>query len=216
MPAIGKSKVGKIRGTIGKIRKKFIPTFGEQFSKARSEGKKKFRSTRDDTKKGKLEYATTTQKEAKKSEAFNKRIDEDKGAKRIRKIGDKYEKTTGTKLTSFGSAFAAAKKAGKKEFTYKGKKYHTRVKGEKEKKPLISGKGFFGKKINISKPELSGKTSKKIKRAVGAQAGGRIADAARRAQEHGWYSPDMGMKGRRMYAKGGLIKGKPKLAVKGW
>jgi len=226
MPAIGKSSKkapGKIRSAIGKVRKKFLPTFGEQFTKAKKEGKKTFRSTRDDTKKGKLEYATTTKKEAKKAEDFNKRIDKDKGAKRIRKIGDKYEKTTGTKVSSFGSAFSAAKKAGKKEFTYKGKKYHTRVKGEKEKKPLISGKGFFGKKINISKPELSGKTSKKIKRVVGAQGGGRIADAARKAQIHGWYSPDMGMRGRdprmargRGYAKGGLIKGKPKLAVKGW
>ena len=82
---------------------------------------------------------------------------------------------------------------------------------------------------------------KKIKRAIGAQGGGRIADAARRAQIHGFYSPDMGMRGAgpgpnvtgrrdprigmrgpgpglgvRGYAKGGLIKGKPKLAVKGW
>ena len=218
MPAIGKSKKspGKIRSAIGKVRKKFLPTFDEQFSKARSEGKKTFRSTRDDKKKGKLEYATTTKKEADRAKAFNKRIDKKTGAKRVRKEGDKYESTTGTKLSSFGSAFSAAKKAGKKEFTYKGKKYNTRVKGEKEKKPLISGKGFWGKKINISKPELSGKTSKKIKRFVGAKGGGRIAGAARRAQQHGWYSPDMGMKGRRMYAKGGLIKGKPKLAVKGW
>ena len=219
MPALGKSSKkapGKIRSAIGKVRKKWLPTFGEQFSKARSEGKTKFKSTRDDKKKGKLEYATTTKKEADRAKAFNKRIDKKTGAKRVRKAGDKYESTTGTKLSSFGSAFSAAKKAGKKEFTYKGKKYNTRVKGEKEKKPLISGKGFWGKKINISKPELSGKTSKKIKRFVGAKGGGRIAGAARRAQEHGWYSPDMGMKGRRMYAKGGLIKGKPKLAVKGW
>jgi|LULY01.1.fsa_nt_gb hypothetical protein len=219
MPALGKSSEkapGKIRSAIGKVRKKFLPTFGEQFSKARSEGKKTFRSTRDDKKKGKLEYATTTKKESKKALEKTKRLDPKTGTKRIRKEGDKYEKTTGTKLSSFGSAFSAAKKAGKKEFTYKGKKYHTRVKGEKEKKPLISGKGFWGKKINISKPELSGKTSKKIKRFVGAKGGGRIAGAARRAQQHGWYSPDMGMKGRRMYAKGGLIKGKPKLAVKGW
>ena len=219
MPAIGKSSKkapGKIRSAIGKVRKKWLPTFGEQFSKARSEGKTKFKSTRDDKKKGKLEYATTTKKEADRAKAFNKRIDKKTGAKRVRKEGDKYESTTGTKLSSFGSAFSAAKKAGKKEFTYKGKKYNTRVKGEKEKKPLISGKGFWGKKINISKPELSGKTSKRIKRLVGAKGGGRIAGAARRAQEHGWYSPDMGMKGRRMYAKGGLIKGKPKLAVKGW
>jgi len=219
MPALGRSSKkspGKIKKAIGSLRKKWMPTFGEQFTKARSEGKSKFKSTRDDTKKGKLEYATTTKKEAKKAKDFNKRIDKKTGAKRVRKEGDKYESTTGTKLSSFGSAFSAAKKSGKKEFTYKGKKYNTRVKGEKEKKPLISGKGFWGKKINISKPELSGKTSKKIKRFVGAKGGGRIAGAARKAQEHGWYSPDMGMKGRRMYAKGGLIRGKPKLAVKGW
>ena len=150
MPALGKSKVGKIRGTIGKIRKKFIPTFGEQFSKAKSEGKKKFRSTRDDTKKGKLEYATTTQKEAKKSEAFNKRIDEDKGAKRIRKIGDKYEKTTGTKVSKKGQAFAAARKAGKDSFMFEGKKYHTRVKGEEKKQPgfKVDKKGITFTTIN--------------------------------------------------------------------
>ena len=79
---------------------------------------------------------------------------------------------------------------------------------------------------------------KKIKKFVRGrtkkQGGGRIADAARRAQIHGFYSPDMGMGGRdprmgmrgrgpgpgmargRGYAKGGLIKGKPKLAVRGW
>ena len=225
MPALGKSSKnapGKIRSTIGKVRKKWLPTFGEQFSKARDEGKSKFKSTRDDTKKGKLEYSTMKKEEVEKkiakSKASDKKAKEGKGGGADSGSQKKavYEKATGTKVSSFGQAFSAAKKAGKKEFTYKGKKYHTRVKGEKEKKPLISGKGFWGKKINISKPELSGKTSKKIKRFVGAKGGGRIAGAARKAQEHGWYSPDMGMKGRRMYAKGGLIKGKPKLAVKGW
>lgn len=33
---------------------------------------------------------------------------------------------------SFGDAFAAARKAGKKEFTWKGKKYHTRTKEEED------------------------------------------------------------------------------------
>ena len=64
-----------------------------------------------------------------------------------------FEKATGTKVSSFGQAFAAAKKAGKKEFTHKGKKYTTLLKGEKPNKIL---------------PELSGKTSKKIKKFVGA------------------------------------------------
>ena len=34
------------------------------------------------------------------------------------------------KQSDFGSAFATARKAGEKEFTYKGKKYHTKIKEE--------------------------------------------------------------------------------------
>ena len=207
MPAFGKSSKkapGKIRKAIGKVRKKWMPTFDEQFSDAKKSKKKTFKSTRDDTKKGNLEYHTRTKAE------------EDKAQKRHTNreramTGDKSKQ-----LSERGAKFKLAKKMGKDTFTHKGKKYSTLLKGEKKKKPLISGKGFWGKKINISKPELSGKTAKKIKRFVGAKGGGRIAGAARKAQEHGWYSPDMGMKGRRMYAKGGLIRGKPKLAVKGW
>ena len=56
----GEKKPGKVRSTIGKIRKKIVPTFGEQFDKAKKSGKKTFTSTRDDTKKGKLAYSTTT------------------------------------------------------------------------------------------------------------------------------------------------------------
>ena len=211
MPAIGKSSKkspGKVRSFFGKIRKKIVPTFGEQFTKAKTEGKKTFRSTRDDKKKGKLEYHTRTKAEETKAEK--------KHTTRERaRSGDKSKQ-----LSDRGAKFKLAKKMGKDTFTHKGKKYSTLLKGEKKKKPFIDWKN---KKINISKPELSGKTSKKIKRAVGAQAGGRIADAARRAQTHGWYSPDMGMRGGdprmargRGYAKGGLIKGKPKLATKGW
>ena len=204
-------KPGKVRSFFGKVRKKIAPTFGEQFSKAKSEGKSKFRSTRDDKKKGKLEYHTRTK--AEESKAQKKYTNRERA-----RSGDKSKQ-----LSDRGAKFKLAKKMGKDSFTHKGKKYSTLLKGEKKKKPLISGKGFFGKKINISKPELSGKTSKKIKRVVGAQGGGRIADAARRAQTHGWYSPDMGMRGGdprmargRGYAKGGLIKGKPKIAVRGW
>jgi hypothetical protein len=211
MPAIGKSSKkspGKVRSFFGKIRKKIVPTFDEQFSKAKTEGKKTFRSTRDDKKKGKLEYHTRTKAEETKAEK--------KHTTRERaRSGDKSKQ-----LSDRGAKFKLAKKMGKDTFTHKGKKYSTLLKGEKKKKPFIDWKN---KKINISKPELSGKTSKKIKRVVGAQGGGRIADAARRAQTHGWYSPDMGMRGGdprmargRGYAKGGLIKGKPKLATKGW
>ena len=71
-------------------------------------------------------------------------------------------KAAGAMLTNGGSeefkkAFAAARKAGKKEFTFEGKKYTTRLKGEKEKKPLFTGKGIK-KNINLSMPELSGRS----------------------------------------------------------
>ena len=64
-----------------------------------------------------------------------------------------FEKATGTKVSSKGQAFAKARKEGKKTFMYQGKKYTTLLKGEKPNKIL---------------PELSGKTSKKIKKFVGA------------------------------------------------
>ena len=152
----GEKKPGKIRSLIGKVRKKIAPTFGEQFAKAKKEGKKTFKSTRDDKTKGKLEYSTKTAAEVK---AAKKRMSDRERAR----VGDKSKQ-----LSEKGAAFKLARKSGKKTFTHKGKKFSTLLKGEKEKKPLISGKGFFGKKVNISKPELSGKTSKKIKKFIGA------------------------------------------------
>jgi hypothetical protein len=58
-------KPGKVRSFFGKVRKKIAPTFGEQFDKAKKEGKKTFTSTRDDKTKGKLEYSTKTAAEVK-------------------------------------------------------------------------------------------------------------------------------------------------------
>ena len=146
-----KKKAGFFRRTIDKVRKKVAPTFDEQFAKAKKEGKKTFRSTRDDKKKGKLEYSTKTKAEVK---AEQKRMSNRERAR----VGDKSKQ-----LSERGAKFKLAKKMGKKEFTHKGKKYSTLLKGEKEKKPLIDWKK---KQVNISKPELSGKTSKKIKKAL--------------------------------------------------
>ena len=134
-------KPGIIRRTIGKVRKKFLPTFDEQFSKAKKEGKKTFKSTRDDTKKGKLEYSTKTAAEVK---AAKKRMSDRERAR----VGD-----TSKQLSEKGAAFKLARKMGKKTFTHKGKKFSTLLKGEKPNKIM---------------PELSGKTSKKIKKFVGA------------------------------------------------
>ena len=134
-------KVGFFRRTLGKIRKKFVPTFDEQFAKAKKEGKKTFTSTRDDKTKGKLEYSTKTAAEVK---AAKKRMSNRERAR----VGD-----TSKQLSEKGEAFKLARKSGKKTFTHKGKKYSTLLKGEKPNKIM---------------PELSGKTSKKIKKFIGA------------------------------------------------
>ena len=135
------SIIKKIRDKADKVRKKYIPTFGEQHSKAKSEGKKTFKSTRDDTKKGNLEYSTETKAERSKAQ---KRMSNRERAR----VGDKSKQ-----LSEKGAAFKLAKKSGKDTFTHKGKKYSTLLKGEKKKKLL-------------QMPELSGKTSTKIKKII--------------------------------------------------
>ena len=137
----GEKKPGIIKRAIGSVRKKFIPTFGEQFKKAKDAGKKTFKSTRDDKTKGKLEYSTKTAAEVK---AAKKRMSDRERAR----VGD-----TSKQLSEKGAAFKLARKSGKKTFTHKGKKYSTLLKGEKRNKIM---------------PELSGKTSKKIKKFIGA------------------------------------------------
>ena len=134
-------KPGLFKKIVGRIRKKVVPTFDEQFADAKKKGKKTFTSTRDDTKKGKLEYSTKTAAEVK---AAKKRMSDRERAR----VGDKSKQ-----LAEKGAAFKLARKMGKKTFTHKGKKYTTLLKGEKPNKIL---------------PELSGKTSKKIKKFVGA------------------------------------------------
>ena len=162
-----KKKAGFFRRTIDKVRKKVAPTFDEQFAKAKKEGKKTFRSTRDDKKKGKLEYSTKTKAEVK---AAQKRLTNRERAR----SGDKSKQ-----LSDKAAAFKLARKSGKDTFTHKGKKYTTLLKGEKKKKPLITGKGF----------------NKKIKKAVRREYVGFDGVSAR---------------------KGGLIRGIPKLATKGF
>ena len=157
MARVAGKKPGVIKSSLDKLRKKFIPTFDEQFGEAKKAGKKEFRSTRDETKKGKLYYHTGTKEEAKKSL--------ERESRREKAISARSEgKQVG--LTDFQGAFKTATKAGKKEFTHKGKKYTTRLKGERPDKWM---------------PELSGKTSKKIKRwtsnkggRVGLNKGGRV------------------------------------------
>ena len=113
----GGGVTGKKKNVIQRLRKKFLPTFGEQFSDAKKEGKKTFKSTRDDKTKGKLEYSTKTAAEVK---AAKKRMSDRERAR----VGD-----TSKQLSEKGAAFKLARKSGKKEFTHKGKKYSTLLKG---------------------------------------------------------------------------------------
>ena len=137
----GGGVTGKKKNVIQRLRKKFIPTFDEQFADAKKKGKKTFKSTRDDKTKGKLEYSTKTAAEVK---AAKKRMSDRERAR----VGDKSKQ-----LSEKGAAFKLARKMGKKTFTHKGKKFSTLLKGEQPNKIM---------------PELSGKTSKKIKKFVGA------------------------------------------------
>ena len=159
-PKTEKTDSPKKEGFLSKIRKKIVPTFGEQFKKAKDAGKKTFKSTRDDTTKGKLEYATTGKKDVAKKIATNKAAEakrkEGKGGGADRGAKGVYNKATGSAVSSRGQAFAKARKEGKKTFMYNGKSYSTLKKGEKPNKKMF---------------ELSGKTSKKIKRFVGANGG---------------------------------------------
>tara|TARA_R110000764_G_scaffold88993_1_gene170296 strand:+ start:850 stop:1371 length:522 start_codon:yes stop_codon:yes gene_type:complete len=168
----------KLRNKIDKVRKKYIPTFGEQRSKAIREGKKEFKSTRDDQKKGNLSYSTMGKKEVQNKISKDKK---DYGVDPVDQIEPKYEKATGTKVSSFGQAFKNARKAKQNSFMHKGKKYTTRLKGQLNNTNRI--------------PELSGKTSKKIKKIVRGNDSDYLTVSAR---------------------KGGLIRGIPKLAKKGY
>ena len=119
------------------IFKKIKEKFKSKFSKAREDGKKTFKG--DFSKSvpggpgqvtaGKLEYSTKTKKEV------TDKIKKDKKRSGQRpndpRPAPRYEKATGTKVSARGQAFAKARKEGKDSFTFNGKSYSTRLKGEK-------------------------------------------------------------------------------------
>jgi hypothetical protein len=45
-------------------------------------------------------------------------------------VGPRKASSGGSGASSFDSSFAAARKAGKSTFTWRGKKYNTKLKGE--------------------------------------------------------------------------------------
>tara|TARA_R100000315_G_C5225044_1_gene136251 strand:+ start:634 stop:1365 length:732 start_codon:yes stop_codon:yes gene_type:complete len=95
----------------------------------------KKKEIRDLTAKAKAEKAATTSKKKQGlTDAEKKRVrDATKKLKTGMSVKKAADKTATTK-TTFKGAFAAARKAGKKEFTYKGKKYTTKLKSETSSK----------------------------------------------------------------------------------
>jgi len=84
----------------------------------------------------------------------------------------------------------------------------------------IKKAGKFAKKVGkaalMLTPIGAAKAAADAVKRVKKMGGGRIAGAARRAQEHGYYTPDMGMKGGRMFRDGGKVgKKKPRVKVIG-
>jgi len=74
------------------------------------------------------------------------------------------------KTSRFGTAFAAARRAGDKTFMFNGKKYTTEMASEKKKAPAKSGKSLPGRSAEGSVSDV-----------VGAKKGGMISSASKRA-----------------------------------
>tara|TARA_R100000697_G_scaffold103821_2_gene117091 strand:- start:69 stop:770 length:702 start_codon:yes stop_codon:yes gene_type:complete len=86
---------------------------------------------------------------------------------------------------------------------------------KKDKKAMSPARKITGARpnrpINPSNPGFPFRPKPRVKK----MGGGRIAGAARRAQEHGYYTPDMGMKGGKMYKSGGRVGKKKPAKVMG-
>ena len=109
------------------------------FKKAKDKGKKIFKgdfsksaidkgSAGGQKTAGNLEFSTMTKKEVDKKIARQKRDEARATGKKSKAV---FEKATGTKVSSRGQAFSKARKEGKDSFTFEGKSYSTRLKGEK-------------------------------------------------------------------------------------
>ena len=78
-------------------------------------------------------------------------------------IGFGFKK--GGEKISFNKAFAEAKKAGKKEFTWQGKKYNTNVKSDTASKPQQKKKDSKGGLTDYLINRVNKKISKKVRKA---------------------------------------------------
>ena len=151
--AINKIGVGKattIAGIAGAI--PFIEKGGSGEVKKAAADDKKAKAKADKAKAAKADATRKStreqvppKKKAIDKAAKNKKMDATEKSTR----GQKSKVTTMT----FGKAFRAAKDAGKKEFTYKGEKYHTRTKDE-DKKAAATKKFGMGKVDSMPKSKV--------------------------------------------------------------
>mgnify|MGYP003657090644 CR=1 FL=1 len=144
-PAKQKEMMTKEKGNItGRMMTKELRralTFDEAFAKARKEGKETFTWTNKEGKTGTY-HTRTKEEEAAKSKTYKDTdLPEEKGAFRPKKSGSPVKQIIPAIITKalidpspkdFGDAFKQARKKGKQEFTWKGKKYHTKTKEEME------------------------------------------------------------------------------------
>ena len=138
------------------------------------------------------------------------------------------EKTYSERLkpsgNSYGQAFAAAKKAGKKEFTWKGRDYTTVTKEERQKslqkesrREQAIRKTGEGKQVGLTEKQAAFKTAKKQFGAhkVYKHKGKKYISDVKgdRPRREGYETQVMAREGGRV----GLMQGGfPKLAKKGW
>ena len=123
-----------------------------------------------DKKKGDAK-ANTNKKKGKVDASLQEALKKKKKQKKVETPkGVSQGSTAGTATTmTFGKAFRAAKDAKKKEFTYRGKRYHTRTKDE-EKKSEATKKFGMGKVDSLPKSKVEKKQVRKSDNMEGGTA----------------------------------------------
>jgi len=123
----------------------------------------------DATRKSTREQVPPKKKAIDKADATRKSTREQVPPKKKSVTGVTQGSTAGGNKLTFGKAFRAAKDAGKKEFTYRGKRYNTRTKDE-DKKAAATKKFGMGKVDSVSKSKVEKKKVKKTDNMEGGTA----------------------------------------------
>lgn len=89
------------------------------------------------------------------------------------------------KLSKFGAAFAAARKSGKKEFSFGGKKYNTKVKGEGESAKKVPTPSSAPRATSGASRSTEGKVSAKSGASRSTEGKTALAERAKRRGQQG-------------------------------